>query len=109
MNNELPMFSFPPNDKYPFNFDEDRETLLNQDSSFDKFDAEVTKSKFTDAEASNDSVEDTASLKTCSKTQPASEKAEKVIMHLTAWGFYSLKYGLPFVLLTLNHWRFTKR
>ena len=79
MNNELPMFSFPPNDKYPFNFDEDRETLLNQDSSFDKLDAEVTKSKFTDGEASHDSVEDTASLKTCSKTQNASEKVEKVL------------------------------
>lgn len=82
---ELPMFSFPPNQKYPFNFEEDRETLMNQDSSFDKFNAnEAKKSNFTYADASNESFEETESLKTCSKSQNISETTDKV----TFWELY---------------------
>lgn len=73
------MFSFPPSHQYPLSFDEDRETLINQDSSFDKFNAnEAKKSEFTYADASNESFEETESLKTCSKSQNVIETKEKV-------------------------------
>ncbi|CAI2371788.1 unnamed protein product [Moneuplotes crassus] len=79
-NFELPMFSFPPNQKYPFNFEEDREILMNQGSSFYKFNAnEAKKSNLTYADASNESFEETESHKTCSKSQNISEITDKPI------------------------------
>lgn len=79
------MFSFPPSQKYPFSFDEDKETLLNQDSSDDKFDTEAKKSEFSYADASNESVEDTASFKTSTKNQNISEITQVSLCKIQNW------------------------
>jgi len=77
---ELPMFSFPPSNRYPLNKSEDKESYLNQYSSKEHFDTEAQHTDLNsfDCEASSFSAKESVSPPVSYEMQSYTTTEQKV-------------------------------